>query len=100
MKRTSLILILILALAVAAFAQPPREDAIWARMAQGALTLDGVLDEADWAFAETWVVEFGANAGVPGSGWKAEAGWPASDPTYAVFRFLASGDDVWMAVEV
>lgn len=96
---TTILLGVLLATAAAA-AEAPREDAIWARVASGTLTLDGVLDEPEWAAAETKTLVYGQNAGKPGSGWKAEAGWPPSDPTTAVFRFLAQGDQLWMAVEV
>ena len=76
-----------------AFAQAPREDAIWARTAQADITLDGVLNEADWAQAESWVIEYGVDAGIPGSGYKTEAGWnPPANPTYATVKFLVRGN--------
>ena len=87
-------------LTATASAQVPRDDAIWARNASGVLTLDGVLNEPEWAAAETRTLVYGQDTGIPGSGWKAEAGWPPSDPGTAVVRFLAQGDQLWMAVEV
>ncbi|HPF36235.1 MAG TPA: hypothetical protein PLH84_12485 [Candidatus Krumholzibacteria bacterium] len=84
----------------AAAAEAPREDVIWARVASGTLTLDGVLNEPEWSAAETKTLVYGTDSGKPGSGWKAEAGWPPSDPTTATFRFLAQGDQLWMAVQV
>jgi hypothetical protein len=84
-----------------AFAQAPREDAIWARTAQADITLDGVLNEADWAQAESWVIEYGVDAGIPGSGYKTEAGWnPPANPTYATVKFLVRGNQLYMGAVV
>ena len=59
---------LTLILALPAAGQTPREDAIWARSTGGApITLDGVLDEPAWALAESVVIEYPVNAGLPGS---------------------------------
>ena len=82
-------------------AQPPRQDVIWARVATGPITLDGVLDEPEWAQAETMVIEYASDAGIPGSGWKAEAGlFVPPDPTRATLRLLAIGNELYLAVEV
>lgn len=102
MKRTILTLALLgcLAAAGAAFGQADREDAIWARRALAPITLDGVLNEADWAQAETHIIQYGVDAGIPGSGWKTESGWQPSDPTYAEIKFLVYENQLYMAAIV
>ncbi|HOX24546.1 MAG TPA: sugar-binding protein [Candidatus Krumholzibacteria bacterium] len=102
MTRTSLLVLLavLLGLALPAAAQAPREDVIWARVSPNPIVLDGVLDEAAWAAAETKVVVYGENAGDPGSGWKAETGWDASDPTEATLKFLVRGDQLYLGAEI
>lgn len=92
---------LIAAAALPAAAQAPRDNAIWARAAQGAITLDGVLNEADWAGAESWNIVYGQDSGIPGSGYKTEAGWnPPANPTNAVVKFLVRNNQLYMGVEV
>jgi len=102
MKRTitTLLFFAALGLVTPVMAQAPRQDAIWARTALDAITLDGVLDEPEWALAESKVIEFGVPAGLPGSGWKIETGWPPIDPTYATIKFLVSGNQLYMAAVV
>jgi len=89
-----------LALASPALAQAPREDVIWARVSPEPIVLDGVLDEAAWAAAETKLITYGENAGNPGSGWKTEAGWSPSDPTTATLRFLVYDNQLYLAAEI
>lgn len=97
-------MILILGLALLAVApaagQAVRTDAIWARTATAAPTLDGILDEADWAQAETWVIEYAQDAGIPGSGYKSESGWAPVDPTLVTLKFLVFGNQLYMGAEV
>jgi hypothetical protein len=81
-------------------AQTPREDAIWARTALNPITLDGVLDEPEWALAESHVIEYALDAGMPGSGWKTESGWQPIDPTHATIKFLVHGNQLYMAATV
>ena len=50
-------------------------NSIWARTAFDPITLDGVLNEPEWAQAETHVIEYAVDAGMPGSGWKTEEVW-------------------------
>ena len=72
-----------------AHAQAPRKDAVWVRSLNGAsITLDGVMDEPQWAQAESTVIRFGLNNGNPGSGWKVEGGLPLHDSTYCVVKYL------------
>ena len=53
-----------LLVASSAVAQPPRQDAIWARSTAGApIVLDGNLNEPAWALAEPKVIDWGVDAG-------------------------------------
>lgn len=91
----------ILAAALPALAQVPRADVIWARTAQNNIALDGNLSEADWATAESYTINYGQDAGIPGSGFKTEAGWnPPANPTHAVLKFLVRGNQLYMGAEV
>ncbi len=86
-----------------AFAQgpEPREDVIWARFALEPITLDGILDEPAWAQAETKVIEYAQDSGIPGSGWKVESGaFIPSDPTYATLKFLAFENQLYLGAVV
>src|SRR5438876_1094089 len=68
--------------ALPCLAQTPRKDYIWARSTAGAaLTLDGILNEPAWLMADSMVIHYGQDSGIPGSGWFNEAGILPSDPT-------------------
>ncbi len=103
MKR-GLILLMLFTVAAAgaapAFAQAPRQDIIWARQTTSAITLDGKLDEADWAKAESTIVVFGTDNGIPGSGWKIEGGTLPNDSTYAVLKFLVKDNQLYLGAEL
>jgi hypothetical protein len=98
----SLFLLSLFAVATAgpALSQTPREDAIWARTATGPLTLDGVLDEAEWALAESTTIDYGVDNGIPGSGWKVEAGFNPTDLTHATLKFLVVGNQLYLGARV
>ncbi len=82
-------------------AQAPRKDYIWARSTAGApLTLDGQLIEPAWAQAESMVVNFAQDAGIPGSGYFYESGIAPGDPTHATLKFLVVGNQLWMGAKV
>ncbi len=88
-----------LTLAVTAWAQPPRQDAIWARSTAGApILLDGILNEPAWALAETKVIDWATDTGIPGGGFKPEAGFLPTDPTHATVKFLTFGDTLYMGI--
>lgn len=90
-----------LLIAATAEAQLPRQDAIWARSTAGApITLDGVLNEAAWAAAESVHVRWSENAGIPGSGWKLEVGLLPKDPTRATLKFLVVGNQLYLGAVV
>src|SRR6476646_7647780 len=105
MKRGVLVAMLVAAALMAAAtpgqAQFQRFDSMWARSTGGApLTLDGQMNEPQWAQADSLLVRYPLDSGIPGSGWKDEGGFPATDKTYAVFRFLTVGNQLWMAATV
>lgn len=76
-----------------------RTDAIWARATTNTMTLDGKLNEADWAVAESIKIVYGQDAGMPGSGWHDENGVnPPADPTDATVKFLVKADTLWVGI--
>ncbi len=98
---TTLVLAATLSAALPSAAQSPRKDVIWARSTAGAtITMDGVLDEPAWAAAESSVILFGMDAGIPGSGWRFNGGIAPSDPSKTTIRFLRDGNQLWMGAVV
>jgi hypothetical protein len=89
-----------LVVALPAAAQTPRKDVIWARVASGPITLNGVLNEPSWAQAESTIVRFQQENGIPGSGWKFEQGVAPSDPSYATLKFLTVGNQIYLGAIV
>ncbi len=88
-----------LVFAASAFAQADREDVMWARVAPS-ITLDGFLNEPAWAQAESVVIRFGVDNGVPGSGWKYEGGNIPNDPTLATLKLLTVADSLYLGAVV
>ncbi|MGB2869676.1 MAG: T9SS type A sorting domain-containing protein [Bacteroidota bacterium] len=74
-------------------AQPfsPRADYVWARAIPNAtvMTLDGKLNEAVWAQADSIVLKYGTRSGDPGSGYLFAGTNTPTDPANAVIKFLA-----------
>jgi hypothetical protein len=98
---TVLLIAAVLGSQVAAFADTQREDAIWARRSLTPITLDGVLNELAWSKAESVIVRYGVDAGLPGSGFKIEGGLATpTDPTFATLKFLAFGNQIYFAAVV
>ena len=63
------------------------------------LTLDGKLDEAAWAKADSIVLKFNSDTLlIPGSGY---GNWenPTTDPTNATIKFLVVGNYLWIGVD-
>jgi len=86
-----------------AHAQAPLKNSIWARSVNGAtMTLDGVMDEPQWAQAESVLIRYGVDNGVPGSGWKPEGGLPLHDSTYCWVKFLVdpAHNQLWLGFTV
>jgi len=98
---TALVLAAVLGAEVTAFAATQRLDAIWARRSDAPITLDGVLNEPAWARAESVIVRYGVDAGIPGSGFKVEGGLATpTDPTFATLKFLSYGNQIYFAAVV
>ena len=76
-----------------AAAQPfsPRTDYVWARAIPGGtvMTLDGKLNEAVWASADSIVLKYGQRTGDPGSGYLKTSTSEPTDPANAVIKFLS-----------
>lgn len=89
-----------LAIPATTHAANERPDLIWARTTLSPITLNGVLSEPAWAQAESMVVFYAQDNGIPGSGWKAEGGFAPTDPTHATFKFLVNGNQLYMAAIV
>ncbi len=102
MKRIMITLLLIALCGSAwpALGQATREDAIWARVAPGPITLDGILNETAWSQAESKVIDWATDSGVPGSGWKMEGGWDPVDPTHATLKFLVVGNELYLGAVI
>ena len=84
--------------ALPGLAQAPRKDVVWARSTAGALiTVDGVLNEPAWLAADSVHVQWGMDSGIPGSGWKPEAGILPTDPTFATLKFLTVADSLYVS---
>ena len=90
--------------ALPSWAQFQRYDYTWARSTNGAaLTLDGKLDEPQWAQAESLVINGGVIGAIPGSGYHNEfiaPGVTPTDPNRAVFKFLVVGNQLWIGATV
>ena len=100
MKNNMFMMLLVLVLtSLTAFGQIARQDVKWARKSPTPITLDGVLNEAGWAVAESVNVVYGQSAGMPGSGWYDESPAPRtpSDPTIATVKFLSYNDSLYVA---
>ena len=96
---------LTLALAAPALAQTPpaRTDQKWARdVGTATMTLDGAMNEPQWAQASTIPLKWNQNAGLPGSGQNVEAGTLVDppDPSNATIYVLRKGNVLWIAADV
>jgi hypothetical protein len=91
----------LLVAALPAAAQAPRQDVVWARSTAGApITLDGNLNESVWAQAESVLILFKRDNGIPGSGYKYEAGVAPVDSTRATLKFLTNGNYLYLAARL
>jgi hypothetical protein len=82
---------------------PVREDVLWARTAPaGSITMDGVLNEPEWAAAESITLVYGETGLLPTSGWRPEFQPEAiTDPTNATIKFLVTTDNqLWLGFEI
>jgi Secretion system C-terminal sorting domain len=83
------------------YAQPPaRQDVVWARTTTETINLDGNLDEASWAKADSIHIIFGQSSGIPTSGWSADGfANPSGNPdsVHATLKFLAQNNQLYIA---
>jgi len=101
MKRFLLLGLLILT--VSLYAQyPVRQDVVWARSTAGeTITLDGVLNEAAWAQAESIQVIYGVSGPLPSSGYRSEYQPEANtDSTRATVKFLINGNQLYLGFTI
>jgi hypothetical protein len=105
MKKQLLMMLVCVAsfVAVTAYGQMiKRTDAIWARNTPNQITLDGRLLESDWAHAESLVISYGKDNGMPGSGFTTD-GWevtPTDPLNDVVVKFLVHGDSLYVGIVV
>jgi hypothetical protein len=65
------------------------------------MTVDGQLNEAGWAVAESVKITYGLDSGMPGSGWFRENGLTTpTDSTKATVKWLVKGDSLYVGVKV
>jgi hypothetical protein len=102
MQTTMMLLLLAATVSIVApaAAQGPRLDAIWARTTTDPINLDGILDEPAWTQAETKLVYWAQDNGIPGSGYKSEAGYLPIDPTFATLKFLVKDNQLYLGAVV
>ncbi len=79
---------------------PARQDVVWARTTTETINLDGKLDEASWAKADSIHITFGQSSGIPTSGWSTDGfantlGYP--DSVHATLKFLAQNNQLYIA---
>ncbi|WP_095510079.1 T9SS type A sorting domain-containing protein [Rubrivirga marina] len=105
MQRTATLLVLGLLMAGPALAQPDRvgQDVVWARdIGSASITLDGMLNEPEWASAETLQFRWNDPLGFPGSGQFFETNpfglTDPADPTDATMYFLRKGNDLYIGM--
>lgn len=108
MKHT-LLFALSLLMVAPAFAQPDRasgdfQDVVWARdIGSATITLDGNLNEPEWALAETLTIEWDAPLGGPGSGQFIESNpngfLDPADPPRGTLSFLRKGNVLYLALD-
>ena len=79
---------------------PKRQDAVWARETTEPIVLDGKLNEASWAKADSIQITYGVSSGLPTSGWNTDgynslAGY--FDTTRATLKFLTYNNQLYIA---
>jgi Secretion system C-terminal sorting domain len=79
---------------------PARQDLVWARTTTEIINLDGNLDEASWAKADSIHITFGQSSGIPTSGWSTDGFANPSgnhDSVHATLKFLAQNNQLYIA---
>lgn len=98
MKRVlSTLFILLFAVNLSHAQNVVREDALWAKNALGTITLDGNMNEADWALADSIQVIYGQPGALPTSGWGSEFNENSIfDPIRATVKFLVKDNYLYL----
>jgi len=96
----SLVALMAISVVTASGQMIPRTDVVWARTTTSPITVDGVLNEAAWAVAESVHITYGIDNGMPGSGWFKENGIDPTDSTQATVKFLVKADSLYIGVRV
>ncbi len=76
------------------------QDAVWARATSETITLDGKLNEASWAKADSINLTYGMSSGLPTSGWNTDGYTSPTgyfDTTRATVKFLSQGNHLYIA---
>ncbi len=80
--------------------RPVRQDAVWARHTDETIKLDGVLNEASWAKADSIQIVYGKSSGLPTSGWNTD-GYSNPDGYFdtvrATVKFLSQNNQLYIA---
>ncbi len=79
---------------------PKRQDAVWARETTEPIVLDGKLNEASWAKADSIQITYGMSSGLPTSGWNTDGYNSLTgyfDTTRATLKFLAEDNQLYIA---
>ena len=86
---------------ISIYSQPTtRQDAVWARSTTETITLDGKLNEASWAKADSIQITYGISSGLPTSGWNTDGFSNPSgyfDTTRATLKFLSQDNQLYIA---
>ncbi|MCA0389313.1 MAG: T9SS type A sorting domain-containing protein [Bacteroidetes bacterium] len=78
-----------------------RSDALWGKVALGTITLDGNMNEADWAKADSVQVIYGQPGALPTSGWTSEFNENAiTDPIRATVKFLVKDHYLYLGFKM
>jgi len=79
---------------------PKRQDAVWARETSEPIVLDGKLNEASWAEADSIHITYGVSSGLPTSGWNTD-GYSNPDGYFdtvrATVKFLSHNNQLYIA---
>ena len=97
----SLVVLMVMSVLTVHSQMIPRTDVVWARTTTSPITVDGVLNEAAWAVAESVHIVYGTSSGMPGSGWFQENGRAdPTDSTKATVKFLVKADSLYVSIRV
>jgi len=101
MKHILLLMVVCVLSASVVIGQPARTDVKWARTTTETMVIDGQMNEASWASAESTLIRYGVDNGMPGSGWFKENGLTSpTDSTWAMVKYLVKADSLYVGVRI